>query len=100
MLPWAQAAGRKRRTFLLRDAVGIRLNRPEGTSNDRAAEPLRTSTTRRRVGQVREGGARAREEALVGEAPLELRWGPRCDQSPLHVAGTLRTSGQHFDVAG
>ena len=79
--------------------MGIRLNRPEGTSNDRAAEPLRTSTTRRRVGQVREGVVRVREDALAVEEPLELRLCLRGDQSPLQVAVTMRTPGHDFELA-
>src|SRR5438876_2340055 len=98
MLPWPQAAGSQRRSFLLRDSVGIRLNRSEGTNNDRAAESLRTSTTRRRVGQVREGVVRVREDALAVEEPLELRLCPR-DQSYLQVAVTMRTPGHDFELA-
>jgi len=79
--------------------VGIRLNRPEGTSKDRAAEPLRTSTTRRRVGQMRDGVVRVREDALAVEEPLELRVCPRGDQSYLQVAVTMRTPGHDFELA-
>ena len=61
--------------------------------------PARTSTTRRRVGQVQAGVVRVRDDALVVEEPLEIRLYPG-DGSPfLQVSVTMRTPGHDFELA-
>ncbi len=59
----------------------------------------RTSTARRRVAQVEDGAARAREDVLAVEEPLEIRLLPP-DGGPLtRVAVTMRTPGHDFELA-
>src|SRR3989442_8146292 len=75
------------------------MNRAMDAKSDLATEPTRTSTTRRRVGQVREGLVRVREDALAVEEPLEIRLYPGDDLSYLQVAVTMRTPGHDFQLA-
>ncbi len=68
-------------------------------SRDLATDAARTSTTRRRVGQVEHGVVRVRDDAVVVEEPLEIRLYPG-DASPyLAVSVTMRTPGHDFELA-
>src|SRR5438309_10864516 len=61
--------------------------------------PARTSTTRRRVGQVQAGVVRVRDDALVGEEPLEIRLYPDDGSPHLQASVTMRTPGHGFEFA-
>lgn len=61
--------------------------------------PARTSTTRRRVGQVQAGVVRVRDDALVVEEPLEIRLYPGDGSPHLPVSVTMRTPGHDFELA-
>ncbi|HYM91919.1 MAG TPA: formate dehydrogenase accessory sulfurtransferase FdhD [bacterium] len=68
-------------------------------SRDPATASVRTSTTRRRVGQVQEGVVRVRDDALVVEEPLEIRLYPGDGEPYLQVSVTMRTPGHDFELA-
>jgi len=67
--------------------------------SDPGPEPPRTSTTRRRVGQVQGGRARIRDDVLAVEEPLEIRLYPGEGQPYIQVSVTMRTPGHDFELA-
>jgi FdhD protein len=72
---------------------------PVDRSPEADATVTRTSTSRRRVLQAREGTARARTDVLAVEEPLEIRVYPP-DGSPfVQVSVTMRTPGNDFELA-
>ena len=79
--------------------MAIRVNRSKGAGSDPDAEPIRTSTTRRRVGQVQGGQVRVRNDQLAVEEPLEIRLYPAGGQPYLQVSVTMRTPGHDFELA-
>jgi FdhD protein len=79
--------------------VAIRANRPQIAGTDPPAQPTRTSTTRRRVGQGDQGAVRLRDDLLAVEEPLEIRLYPAGDHPYVQVAVTMRTPSHDFELA-
>lgn len=63
-----------------------------------ASETLRRAVTRARVVTVRGSAARARDDGLATEEPLQIRAGGP-GQPPRDVAVTMRTPGADFELA-
>lgn len=79
--------------------MATRLTPPAPAGSDPGAEPTRTSTTRRRVGEVRGDRGRIRDDHLAVEEPLEIRLYPGDGQPHLQVSVTMRTPGHDFELA-
>ena len=75
------------------------MHRRAPASSDPGPEPARTSTTRRRVGQVQAGRLRIRDDQLAVEEPLEIRLYPGDGRPYLQVSVTMRTPGHDFELA-
>jgi FdhD protein len=79
--------------------VATPINRLAATEGDPGPEPPRTSTTRRRVGQVQGGAARIRDDVLAVEEPLEIRLYPGDGRPHVQISVTMRTPGHDFELA-